>query len=122
MTQPSPVSSQFDRCPRCQGEWKPSERSFSEQEPTLMCQCGMQYCESMLPWINRAPRTVARTSFDRLMFLFEKHIVIWDFNSDGQVCIVANNNRTPGMSKYKLVPWLPYDITADKLKLYLTFS
>ncbi len=84
----------FARCPRCDGYWNGDYK----------CSCGMEFSE--------------RTTNGRLYFnMNQDYRLVWRVDHHDTVVWTRDPLQVP----LKL-PWLPFTITEDKLKLYLVFS
>jgi hypothetical protein len=86
--------SQYPKCPRCQSDWTENPGQDIKECKLLSCHsCGMDYsCTFLL---------CARVG--------EKYIY---WNLGERYCQIVSFDK---------LPWLPFDIKEDKLKLYLTF-
>jgi len=87
----------FDTCPRCGGEWNKDATILNFYKCTM---CTMHI-------------TIDEGEFSLNIELFGFYI---GWSSIGNYCIIYSRNKP-----IKL-PWLPFDITEEKLKLYLVFS
>ncbi len=90
----TPTTRLFERCPRCDGYW----------DGDYKCSCGMEFSE--------------RTTNGRLYFsINQDYRLVWRVDHHDTVVWTRDPLQVP----LKL-PWLPFTITEDKLKLYLVFS
>ncbi len=102
---------QFPRCPRCQREWQEEEKSrLSLKSPHLpgrlkCCDCGMKYVFSGQHFFT--------------IIMSGEYKLTWKVND--RECDYGTFDDAMNDTLTKL-PWLPYDIDLDTLKLYLTFS
>ena len=80
-------------CPRCKLEMTKSVFNY-------VCSCGITYFQ---------------TDQYRWEISREENLYLW-WNIKSNFCVATFNNKSTSL------PWLPYNITEDKLKLYLTFS
>ena len=91
----------FPNCPRCGGNW--SQIGEVALHHYYMCsQCKMQ--------LDRFPQWVKLTSPD---FMGNNLHLSWYVKEN--FCVLKSD-------EFIWLPWLPYNITPEKLKLYLTFS
>ena len=94
----------FENCPRCLGDWEVIG------EPKLCGNCGIVYFED---------------DFIRLTFDDNSEIE-WNFDERVKTECTYSYAFDPdhdSHDKYNIkLPWLPFDITEEQLKVYLTFS
>jgi hypothetical protein len=91
----------YNVCPRCNSQW---QFKLSPQ-----CACGMAY------HIPPAYHCLVLRSFLGI----EGNYLTWDI--DNHFCLYGNWPECVCGTATKL-PWLPYDITPEKLKMYILFS
>jgi hypothetical protein len=97
----------LNNCPICGGVWKPSENLNSKGKPlhSHMCaKCDMVYNSNFL-----ARRNILKANY----------AILWDFENN--TCVYGNQIDILNEACLKL-PWLDFNITPDKLKLYILFS
>lgn len=96
---------EFEKCPRCGGEW------VKFPDHSTCCKCHMDYTENRLAmkigkgdlyWIIKPTFGTINTSLVAM---------------NKETCIYADDDKIScGL------PWLPFDITEERLKLLLVFS
>ena len=92
-----------DHCPRCLSSW---EKSGIDNLDYCISRCGMgRY--------KRGPKQLPTFTCENIIEY--QDLLLWD--CDGKYCKYLKNN-----SEIIKLPYLKFDIEADKLKLYLTFS
>ena len=91
------------KCPRCHSFWN----DYHLGRPILCVSgCGMSI------W---AGNTIEGVQVIKLTF--EDYSIFWGFNGD---CNIQNYKCDP--PKITRLGWLPFDITLEQLKIYLTFQ
>ena len=106
----------FDMCPRCGGEWDRNLVRFIDgvkhnvirclncravcDERSFSLKCFLKYEEGSDGWSGG-------------------HNLVWD--TEVHVCFYADIIDAMNEKMLQL-PWLPFDISKEKLKLYITFS
>jgi len=86
----------FPNCPRCHSEWFYADHGFGE---CSNCNCNLKCA-------------------------YNYDVLIFTFSDDTWVAWYRNENMCRYFltyKKYTILPYLPYNITLDKLKLYLNF-
>ena len=106
---------QFDKCPRCGGEWRkttPENNIIVFADETLLCNVCQMY-------------VISGGGFGNDTLNFRCHIgsgeLYWFPEHEYCTYIERTVDRGRMHIKTKL-PFLPYDITAERLKLLLLFS
>ncbi len=92
----------YPRCPRCSGAWEEAPNG----SPFLQCKCGIRY------WFSQAGPFIVYSDI-----VTNGDILLW--NIALQLCVY---HGIVAEGKGVSLPWLPFDIKIDKLKLYLTFA
>jgi len=101
----------LDRCPRCNGEWEKQASNIPPSENYFKCRTPLCYTEY---WDNETgPILLCYVNF-----LYTGDELSWDWDTND--CGYWKYNPT-GENSTRL-PWLGFDITPEKLKLYLLFS
>jgi len=92
-------------CPRCLIPWQSKTNDHT-------CQCGMLIAE-----IHESEIIALKIKFTNE--INDQYIIYWNDDGFGYYFIVNENQNLLGGATYA---WLPYDITLQQLKLYITFS
>jgi hypothetical protein len=100
----------FETCPRCRGPWQNSLMA------TLRPASGK--CDFWCVNCNIFYSVGNELLVMRDVFSNDKHLA-WDFRYD--FCYYGSY-RDAVNNKALTLPWLPFDIAKEKLKLYLLFS
>jgi hypothetical protein len=99
----------LDNCPICGGHWKPSEKLKANGEPRHNHEC-----------VKCFARYFPNKFFSRGNVLGKKDYFIgWDLRN--HICEYGNLLDAVDGKLTKL-PWLDFNITSEKLKLYILFS
>jgi hypothetical protein len=94
----------IDKCHRCHGDWQED----TTRTPTIRWKC--QACNMMIDELYLTLRSPLGDPDRHLGWFPYEHI-----------CMYASIiDRVQGTETR--LPWLPFDITSEKLKLYLLFS
>jgi len=103
---------QYPLCPRCQGQWL-NERYRDYYSCSI---CYLRCVEGGIPLSSVFPNR-----FVWMLPLSDKDLFIWD--CDRHNCrYLANQHFSDCWQSAIILPWLPFDITAEKLKTLLIFS
>jgi len=100
----------LDNCPICGGPWKPSEKLKANGEPRHDHEC-----------VKCFTRYFPNEFFSRGNVLGKKRLFYWLGFRQLYICEYGNLLDAVDGKLTKL-PWLDFNITPEKLKLYILFS
>jgi len=113
----------YDKCPRCNGEWKVEYKEISDYG--LQCSsCGSRLLKKRGDFVFRIHFTTCMLLWnlnDHSIYAANKEIKVKECQYFKGNCIeeiVKNDYDDMNM----ILPWLPFDITEERLKLLLVFS
>lgn len=98
----------FESCPRCNGNWESANININDEKiPFHRCiTCDINYYDN-------------REEIALRGYLKPSYNLVWFYN---EKCCRYGSLEDVMYDKVLLLPWLPFSITRDRLKLLLLFS
>lgn len=98
---------QYKKCPRCEGEWQRANVTATILTAFACSNCGLQYFDDL-------------QGNTHLVFDDRHNGITLSWNVNEKTCYYESAHSDALWPER--LPWLPFTIATDKLKLYLTFT
>jgi len=104
-----------DRCPLCGCKWKAAALDSVTYSPCVG-ECGMWYLIEQRKYKRYVGKYVVYWNLNK------GYVLSWNLNKGGEDIVHVWDNKPNSLQLLYVGPTLPYDITEDMIKLYLTFQ